>query len=256
MTTANTTDAPAVIEAAQDLLGSLESVFGEDWEFTKSQFQNIDGFVRDHHTFLEPGVQDEGDNWNNRAGLLGSVRRMREALGQAAQPPADYNASLDGERLAVGWLTAYAEGGKVHVVSDASERGFPHKTLELRLPQSAAIALADQFWDAIGDCKAGVDTLDRLGRARYDGRGYPDLALESSETRAKYGAWKIAGDLLAYPVSDCHDYEISLSQADTPAKALDWVLHISEKSWGAAAIPGLVAILRDRTALRHLAARG
>lgn len=68
--------------------------------------------------------------------------------------------------------------------------------------------------------------------------------------------WKQNGTIIEFPISDSYSYDIDLSTITTPAQALDWIFHISEKNWGEAALPGLVAALSDHTGLRNPALRG
>lgn len=58
---------------------SFELVFGNDWDHTKANVAD-EYFVSDGGTFVNPGVQDESNNWANRGSLLTSYRRLREMM--------------------------------------------------------------------------------------------------------------------------------------------------------------------------------
>lgn len=65
-------------------LTSFKLVFGCDWEFSRGilQAENLEEHVRDGHTFLNPGVEDESNNWGNRGGLLASYRNLLTVMDQ------------------------------------------------------------------------------------------------------------------------------------------------------------------------------
>lgn len=51
-------------------------VFENDWECTKGSIEGISH----PHTFLNPGVADESDNWANRGSLLSQYRKAASKL--------------------------------------------------------------------------------------------------------------------------------------------------------------------------------
>ncbi len=61
---------------------AFESVFDNDWEFThtnlQDEFRHI--FVSPSGTFLNPDVEDEGNNWGNRGALLDAYRDLIGAM--------------------------------------------------------------------------------------------------------------------------------------------------------------------------------
>lgn len=61
-----------------DFISNFELVFDEDWEFSKGclrdDFQK--NFVAPDGTFLNPGVDDESNNWANRGQLLHTYRNL------------------------------------------------------------------------------------------------------------------------------------------------------------------------------------
>jgi hypothetical protein len=72
-------------QAFEDLVSFVEHfelVFGNDWGMTRSCIANADMIAADG-TFLEPGVDDESNNWSNRGGLLAAYRKVRASLDAA-----------------------------------------------------------------------------------------------------------------------------------------------------------------------------
>ena len=65
-------------------LTSFKLVFGYDWEFSRDIFQSdsLGWYIQDGHTFLNPGVEDESNNWGNRGGLLASYRHLLAVMEQ------------------------------------------------------------------------------------------------------------------------------------------------------------------------------
>lgn len=62
---------------------SFEAVFGQaDWEMTRDVLtcDTLDWYIHPNGTFLEPGVEDESNNWGNRGALLDSYRRLKHQL--------------------------------------------------------------------------------------------------------------------------------------------------------------------------------
>jgi hypothetical protein len=59
-------------------LTSFKLVFGYDWEFSCQILQSdgLECYIQNDHTFLNPGVDDESNNWANRGGLLASYRHL------------------------------------------------------------------------------------------------------------------------------------------------------------------------------------
>jgi len=65
-----------------DLVDRMELVLHFDWEFTKEALsgETQEQFIQ--NTFLQPGVEDEANNWGNRGSLLRSYRDAKRLLGQ------------------------------------------------------------------------------------------------------------------------------------------------------------------------------
>ena len=66
-----------------DFLNSFVGVFDHDWDFSKNLLFDPEWakiFIDDACTFLNPGVDDESNNWANRGALLATYRRLTEAL--------------------------------------------------------------------------------------------------------------------------------------------------------------------------------
>jgi hypothetical protein len=58
-----------VREAVAEFVGAFEEVFGRDWEYSKIMLSpaNLDFFVTPGCTFINPGVEDEVEDWGARA---------------------------------------------------------------------------------------------------------------------------------------------------------------------------------------------
>ena len=74
---------PDLESSLERFVYAFEAVFDNDWEFTKTALGG-DGI---HHlvpgkSFLEPGVEDEGNNWGNRGALLRAYRELLAAMAQ------------------------------------------------------------------------------------------------------------------------------------------------------------------------------
>ena len=74
---------PEFLSALMSFWCSFEAVFGDaDWEMTKGVLtcDMLDWYIHPNGTFLEPGVEDESNNWGNRGSLLSSYRRLKQQL--------------------------------------------------------------------------------------------------------------------------------------------------------------------------------
>lgn len=79
-----------LLDAVADFVEHFELVFDADWEVTQANIRNSEFLISDRGTFIEPGVEDEGNNWGNRGSLLDSYRHLRallEDLGRGGPPP-------------------------------------------------------------------------------------------------------------------------------------------------------------------------
>ena len=66
-------------EAISGFVTNFESVFDNDWEFTKGTIGS-EFLIEADGTFINPGVADESNNWVNRRSLLRSYRRLLEVM--------------------------------------------------------------------------------------------------------------------------------------------------------------------------------
>jgi len=58
--------------AIAEFVGAFEVVFRYDWDYTKVMF----GDEADGATFIEPGLEDETDDWGARGALLEKYRTL------------------------------------------------------------------------------------------------------------------------------------------------------------------------------------
>lgn len=70
-----------ILQAYRFFLNSFELVFHDDWEKTKVAIQS-NNYISDNGTFLDPCIEDEGNNWANRGGLLDAYRSLKKSLGE------------------------------------------------------------------------------------------------------------------------------------------------------------------------------
>lgn len=68
-------------------LEACEVVFRDDWDHTKCCLEDdsIECFVSNDGTFLDPGVDDESNNWCGRGWLLRTYRALREVVPEAKE---------------------------------------------------------------------------------------------------------------------------------------------------------------------------
>ncbi len=73
---------PEFLSALMSFWTSFEAVFGEaDWPATICNLQDDAKYlIEPGYTFLEPGVEDESNNWHNRGSLLASYRRLKRQI--------------------------------------------------------------------------------------------------------------------------------------------------------------------------------
>lgn len=59
-----------------EFVWSVEELFDRDWDYTKCIFPS----VADDGTFLEPQLEDEAEDWGNRALFLERFRKLKRAM--------------------------------------------------------------------------------------------------------------------------------------------------------------------------------
>ncbi len=71
-------------ELASEFLAAFETVFGSDWGYTLALLSpyNRQFYIKEEATFIEPGVEDEVEDWGNRATLLEKYRALKALLWQ------------------------------------------------------------------------------------------------------------------------------------------------------------------------------
>jgi hypothetical protein len=82
-------EAGTALDALADLVDKLHLVLHHDWEFTKDALNANPGTytIAPGATFLEPGVEDESNNWGNRGSLLAAYRRALMVLRAHGREP-------------------------------------------------------------------------------------------------------------------------------------------------------------------------
>jgi hypothetical protein len=82
-------DATDLHEAIAAFVGAFEEVFERDWEYAKHMLSpaNLDCFVAPGATFLNPGVEDEEEDWGARANLLERYRHLLRVMQQHGIQP-------------------------------------------------------------------------------------------------------------------------------------------------------------------------
>lgn len=63
-----------------DFLSAYYAIFEMDWEHTKTCLENPEYFISSSGTFINPRVNDEGNNWGNRPMLLNAYRKLVEYI--------------------------------------------------------------------------------------------------------------------------------------------------------------------------------
>lgn len=62
-------------------LDSFELIFGDgDWSATQCNLQDDANLISPTGTFLNPGVNDESNNWHNRGSFLAVYRELKEVI--------------------------------------------------------------------------------------------------------------------------------------------------------------------------------
>jgi len=75
-------------ETVREFLDAFEEVFDRDWVYTKEMLtvDRVDGSLDDFPvisegaTFINPKVEDEVEDWGNRARLLQAYRALKKEL--------------------------------------------------------------------------------------------------------------------------------------------------------------------------------
>ncbi|MDF4333673.1 TIR domain-containing protein [Vibrio parahaemolyticus] len=59
-----------------EFLMAYDAIFRMDWQHTKGCLENNEWFISPNGNFIEPNVEDEGNNWGNRPYLLTTYRNL------------------------------------------------------------------------------------------------------------------------------------------------------------------------------------
>ena len=71
-------------QAVAEFVGAFEVVFRYDWPYTKTMM----GDEAEDATFVEPGLEDEIDDWGARGALLEKYRRLISVMQAQGMEPA------------------------------------------------------------------------------------------------------------------------------------------------------------------------
>lgn len=74
---------PEFTSVLSNFLRCFEAVFGDaDWDMTRDILTDecLEHYIHPNGTFLEPGVEDETNNWHNRGALLAYYRQLTAVL--------------------------------------------------------------------------------------------------------------------------------------------------------------------------------
>lgn len=76
-------------EAIAAFVGAFEEVFDRDWEYAQTMLSpaNIGSFISPGSTFLNPGVEDEVEDWGARAELLDRYRQLVRVMQRHGMQP-------------------------------------------------------------------------------------------------------------------------------------------------------------------------
>jgi hypothetical protein len=76
-------------EALARFMGAFEEVFERDWEYARAMLStaNVDGFIAPDATFLNPGVEDEAEDWGARGELLERYRELLRVMARHGIEP-------------------------------------------------------------------------------------------------------------------------------------------------------------------------
>lgn len=78
-------------DAVAEFVGAFEVVFRYDWSYTRSMF----GDVARGATFIEPGLEDETEDWGSRGALLEKYRHLVSVMQRLGMEPV-FPFSLEG----------------------------------------------------------------------------------------------------------------------------------------------------------------
>jgi hypothetical protein len=74
--------------ALSEFAWAFEQVFHHDWAYTDDMLLPANGMIAAGGTFLEPGVEDESEDWGHRAMLLARYRTLLAPMKSLGLVPA------------------------------------------------------------------------------------------------------------------------------------------------------------------------
>lgn len=74
---------PELNQAVAEFVGAFEFVFRYDWEYTRIMI----GDEEEDATFLEPGLEDESEDWGARGALLERYRHLAAIMKDEGMEP-------------------------------------------------------------------------------------------------------------------------------------------------------------------------
>lgn len=69
--------------ALTEFVGAFEIVFRYDWDYSKTMI----GDEEEGHNFIEPGLEDETNDWGARGALLEKYRQLVEVMKEKQLEP-------------------------------------------------------------------------------------------------------------------------------------------------------------------------
>jgi hypothetical protein len=70
-------DEERFLSLVNEFLSATMFIFDMDWDHTKYCMLDINSFVSSSGTFIDPQVEDEGNNWGNRPGYLNAYKKLK-----------------------------------------------------------------------------------------------------------------------------------------------------------------------------------
>ena len=73
---------PELLQALREFVGAFEVLFHHDWGYAKIMI----GDEAQGRTFLNPGLEDESEDWGSRGELLEKYRKLKKLMDERGLP--------------------------------------------------------------------------------------------------------------------------------------------------------------------------